>query len=85
MSYQVPVDDIVNALKTAAGLDDLIKRNILGGVDEDTIRAVIAEAGKFGAEVLEPLSAPGDRAGVSRWLLSCRQSVSAHVRRLPTH
>ena len=63
MTYQVPVDDIVHALKTAAGLDDLIERNILGGVDEDTIRAVIEEAGKFGAEVLEPLSAPGDRAG----------------------
>jgi alkylation response protein AidB-like acyl-CoA dehydrogenase len=63
MTYQVPVDDIVYALKTAAGLDDLIERNILEGVDEDTIRAVIGEAGKFAAEVLEPLSAPGDRAG----------------------
>jgi len=63
MTYRVPVDDIVHALKSAAGLDDLIERNLLGGVDEDTIRAVIEEAGKFGAEVLEPLSAPGDRAG----------------------
>ena len=32
-------------------------------MDEDTIRAVLEEAGKFGAEVLDPLSAPGDRAG----------------------
>jgi alkylation response protein AidB-like acyl-CoA dehydrogenase len=63
MTYQVPVDDIVHALKTAAGLDDLIGQGLLGGVDEDTIRAIIAEAGKFAAEVLEPLSAPGDRAG----------------------
>ncbi|HJU30736.1 MAG TPA: acyl-CoA dehydrogenase family protein, partial [Hyphomicrobiaceae bacterium] len=63
MSYQAPVDDIVHALKTAAGLDDLIGRGLLDGVDEDTIRAVIGEAGKFGAEVLDPLSAPGDRAG----------------------
>ena len=36
---------------------------MLGGLDEDTIRAVIEEAGKFGAEVLDPLSSPGDRAG----------------------
>src|SRR5204863_9836237 len=57
------VDDILYALKTAAGLDDLIESNILEGVDEDTIRAVIGEAGKFAAEVLEPLSMPGDRAG----------------------
>ncbi|MGE0853961.1 MAG: acyl-CoA dehydrogenase family protein [Hyphomicrobiaceae bacterium] len=63
MTYQAPVDDILQALKNAAGLDDLIGRGLLGGVDEDTIRAVIEEAGKFGAEVLDPLSAPGDRAG----------------------
>ncbi len=63
MTYQAPVDDIIHALKTAAGLDDLIGQGLLGGVDEDTIRAVIEEAGKFASEVLEPLSAPGDRAG----------------------
>src|SRR5436190_22804758 len=63
MTYQAPVDDILHALKTAAGFDDLVERGLLDGVDEDTIRAVLAEAGKFGAEVLDPLSAPGDRVG----------------------
>ena len=63
MTYQAPVDDILHALKTAADLDDLIAHGLLDGVDEDTIRAVINEAGKFGAEVLDPLSAPGDRVG----------------------
>src|SRR6476661_8450928 len=63
MTYQAPVDDILHSLKTAAGFDDLVERGLLDGVDEDTIRAVLAEAGKFGAEVLDPLSAPGDRAG----------------------
>jgi len=63
MTYQAPVDDILQALKSAAGLDELIQRGLLGSVDEDTIRAVVEEAGKFGAEVLDPLSAPGDRAG----------------------
>jgi alkylation response protein AidB-like acyl-CoA dehydrogenase len=63
MTYQAPVDDIMQALKTAAGLDGLIADGVLEGVDEETIRAVIAEAGKFGTEVLEPLNTPGDRAG----------------------
>ena len=63
MTYRAPVDDIMHALKTAAGLDQLIERGLVGDLDEATIRAVIEEAGKFGAEVLEPLSAPGDRAG----------------------
>ncbi len=63
MAYQAPVDDIMHALKTAAGLDELIADGVLEGVDEETIRAVIAEAGKFGAEVLEPLDSVGDRAG----------------------
>jgi 3-(methylsulfanyl)propanoyl-CoA dehydrogenase len=63
MTYQAPVDDILHALKTAADLDDLIAHGLLDGVDEDTIRAIIDEAGKFGAEVLDPLNAPGDRVG----------------------
>jgi acyl-CoA dehydrogenase len=63
MTYQAPVDDIMHALKTAAGLDGLIAEGVLEGVDEETIRAVIAEAGKFGAEVLEPLDTVGDRSG----------------------
>jgi alkylation response protein AidB-like acyl-CoA dehydrogenase len=63
MTYQAPVDDIMHALKTAAGLDGLIAGGVLDGVDEETIRAVLAEAGKFGAEVLEPLDAVGDRTG----------------------
>jgi len=63
MTYQAPVDDILHALKTAADLDELILSGLLDGVDEDTIRAVIGEAGKFAAEVLDPLSAPGDRTG----------------------
>ncbi len=63
MTYQAPVNDIMHALKSAAGLDDLMARGLLGEVDEATIRAVIEEAGKFGAEVLDPLSAPGDRSG----------------------
>jgi acyl-CoA dehydrogenase len=63
MTYRAPVDEIMYALKTSADLPELIEQGVLDGVDEDTVRAIIEEAGKFGSEVLDPLSAPGDRAG----------------------
>ena len=63
MTYRAPVDDIMYALKTSADLPELIEQGVLDGVDEDTVRAIIEEAGKFGSEVLDPLNAPGDRAG----------------------
>ncbi|MBA2127293.1 acyl-CoA dehydrogenase [Hyphomicrobium methylovorum] len=63
MAYLAPVDDIVFALKTAAGLDDLLARDLYPGLDMATVTAVIEEAGKLGAEVLAPLNAPGDRSG----------------------
>jgi acyl-CoA dehydrogenase len=62
MTYRAPVDDIVFALKTAAGLPDLIASGVIE-VDEDTVRAVIDEAGRFASEVLDPLNVPGDRTG----------------------
>ena len=63
MTYRAPVDDIMLALKAAVGLPGLIERGIYAGLDEDTIRAVIEEAGKFASDVLDPLNWPGDRAG----------------------
>ncbi|MEO1710877.1 MAG: acyl-CoA dehydrogenase C-terminal domain-containing protein [Pseudomonadota bacterium] len=66
MTYRAPVDDIMFALKTAVGLDDLIERGIYDDLDRDTVEAVIEEAGKFGSDVLEPLNWPGDQAGAKR-------------------
>ena len=63
MAYQAPVDDIMQALKSAADLGGLVSDGTLEGLDEDTLRAVVEEAGKFAAEVLEPLSKIGDRTG----------------------
>ena len=63
MTYRAPVDDIMLVLKTAAGLPDLIERGIVDNLDEETARAIIEEAGKFGSEVLDPLNAVGDRVG----------------------
>lgn len=63
MAYAAPVDDILFALKTTVGLDALIESGAYEGLDEDTVRAVIEEAGKFGAQVLDPLNGVGDKAG----------------------
>lgn len=63
MAYAAPVDDILFALKTTVGLDTLIESGAYNGLDEDTVRAVIEEAGKFGAQVLDPLNRVGDKAG----------------------
>ena len=63
MTYRAPVEDIVFALKSAADVPDLMERGIYDGLDEDTLRAIIEEAGKFGSEVLDPLNQLGDRTG----------------------
>ncbi|MFN3868517.1 MAG: acyl-CoA dehydrogenase [Hyphomicrobiaceae bacterium] len=51
------------ALKSAANLDAAMASGRYGDLDEATLRAVIEEAGKFGAEVLEPINRDGDRYG----------------------
>ena len=63
MSYHAPVDDIMHALTAAAGLPELINAGLYDGLDEATVRAIIEEAGKFGAEVLDPLNWSGDKQG----------------------
>ncbi len=65
MTYQAPVEDILFALRTAAGLPELIAHGVYDGLDEETVRAVIEEAGKLGAEVLLPLSKTGDKHGAT--------------------
>ncbi len=63
MTYQAPVDDIMFTLRSAADLDGLNERGIYDGLDEETLRAIIEEAGRFGAEVLAPLNRIGDVEG----------------------
>jgi acyl-CoA dehydrogenase len=63
MAYQAPVNDIIFALRSAAGLDDLLARGLYNGLDAETIAAVVSEAGRFSAEVLAPLNRVGDREG----------------------
>jgi alkylation response protein AidB-like acyl-CoA dehydrogenase len=63
MTYRAPVDDIVAALNTAGGLPDLIDGGVLPGLDAETVRAVIEEAGNFATDVLDPLNRVGDTTG----------------------
>jgi acyl-CoA dehydrogenase len=63
MTYSAPVDDIVSALKCAADLENRLANGAYPGLDADTIRAVLEEAGSFAADVLAPLNWSGDRAG----------------------
>jgi acyl-CoA dehydrogenase len=63
MIYSAPVDDIVSALKSAADLDARLANGDYAGLDEETIRAVLEEAGTFATEVLAPLNWSGDRVG----------------------
>ena len=65
MAYQAPVEDILFALKSAAEVPQLMASGIYDGLDEDTLRAIIEEAGKFGADVLDPLNRTGDTTGAS--------------------
>ena len=66
MSYEAPVDDILFALKTAADLSGEMDKGAVGGLDEETLRAILEEAGKFAGEQLAPLNKAGDRTP-SRW------------------
>ena len=54
MPYEAPVDDILFALKTVAS------DRAASGIDAETLRAVVEEAGKFAGEVLAPLNPIGD-------------------------
>ena len=63
MTYKAPVDDIMHTLNAVVGLPELIDRGVYEGLDIETVRAVLEEAGRFASEVLEPLNRHGDRVG----------------------
>ena len=63
MSYEAPVADIAFALKHSAGLDTLLAEGLFADLAEDTVEAVIAEAGKFASGIIAPLNSVGDHHG----------------------
>src|SRR4051794_25720900 len=62
MTYRAPVSDIAIALKSA-GLDAALKEGLYGELDEDTVDAVLEEAGRFASDVIAPLNSVGDKFG----------------------
>jgi len=63
MTYQAPVADILFALKHGAGFSDALGEGLFGDLTEDTVEAVLAEAGKFATDIIAPLNSVGDRTG----------------------
>ncbi len=63
MTYRAPVSDIAFALKHAAGLKSAIAEGLYGDLDEETVDAVLAEAGRFASDVIAPLNSVGDKFG----------------------
>src|SRR5882672_8245187 len=63
MTYRAPVADIAFALKNAAGLKAALAEGLYGDLDAETVDSVLAEAGRFAADVIAPLNAVGDKFG----------------------
>src|SRR5580700_8248974 len=63
MSYRAPLDDIGFALKYGAALGPAIEQGFYGDLTLDDVEAVLAEAGRFAAEVIAPLNRIGDTYG----------------------
>ena len=57
--YAAPVRDMSFVIEELIGLDTIAGLPGLDWVTEDLVRAVLAEAGRFGAEVLAPLNRVG--------------------------
>ncbi len=62
MTYRAPLADIAAALKSAA-LPAAIDEGLFGDLTMADVDAVLAEAGRFAAEVIAPLNRVGDHYG----------------------
>lgn len=60
--YRAPVEDMMFVLQDVVGMETLPVFDE-GLLDEDTVAAVLEEAGKLASSVLSPLNAQGDRQG----------------------
>ena len=63
MTYRAPLDDMLLALNTGAGLSSAAAAGQLGNFDSEITSAVLEEAGRFAADVLAPLNRGGDQVG----------------------
>jgi acyl-CoA dehydrogenase len=65
-AYKAPVDDTLFLLKDVFDLNRYSNLPRFAEAPIDTVEAVLAEAGKFAEEQLQPLNAVGDREGCQR-------------------
>jgi alkylation response protein AidB-like acyl-CoA dehydrogenase len=65
-AYQAPLKDMKFILKELAGLEQVAKLPGYQDATPDTVDAILEEAGKFAAGVLDPLNHSGDAEG-SQW------------------
>src|SRR3954471_22780849 len=65
MDLSATVDDIMRAARSAGRLEETLATGAFGDLNADTVEAVVADAARFAGEVLAPLNAIGDRAGVA--------------------
>ena len=63
-SYRAPLAEMLFVMRELAALDDVAKLPGFEDATPDTVAAVLEEASKFAAEVLDPLNRVGDREGV---------------------
>ena len=63
MTYAAPVRQIRFALDAIADIGSLFRNEAFGDFGEDTVSAVLEEAGRFAGEVIAPLNRVGDVEG----------------------
>ena len=66
MTYIAPVKDMLFAMNTFAGLDEIASLPGNEDVSADLVETILDEAGKFATEVLAPINASGDKEG-NKW------------------
>lgn len=64
MAYRAPLDDLLFAMRRAAGESAFAPGGLYDDCDAETARATLAEAAKFAEGVLLPLDRIGDREGL---------------------
>jgi alkylation response protein AidB-like acyl-CoA dehydrogenase len=65
-AYAAPIRDMRFVMRELAGLDRVCGWPAFADATPELVDAIVDEAGRFGAEVLAPLNAIGDRQG-ARW------------------
>ena len=65
-AYTAPLKDMKFVLNELAGLGEVAKLPGYQDATPDTVEAILEEAGKFAAEVLDPINYSGDQEG-SKW------------------